>query len=57
MAPSPSGGMLTIVSAHSSWFGAAHGFGLARRTTGDFTATLRVRPAGLHSAVPTVDWS
>ena len=54
---SVAGGMLTIVSAHSAWIGTNHGFGLARRTTGDFTATLRVRPAGLRSAVPTVDWS
>jgi hypothetical protein len=54
---SVAGGMLTIVSAHSSWLGTAHGFGLARRTTGDFIATLRVRPTGLRSPVPTVDWS
>ena len=54
---SVAGGMLTIVSAHSSWFGTAHGFGLARRTAGDFTATVRVRPAGVRSADPTVDWS
>jgi hypothetical protein len=54
---SVAGGLLTIVSAHSTWFGTGHGFGLARRTTGDFTATLRVRPTGLHSPVPTVDWS
>jgi hypothetical protein len=54
---SVAGGMLTVVSAHASWIRASHGFGLARRTTGDFSATLRVRPSGVQSPEPTVDWS
>jgi hypothetical protein len=50
-------GMLTMVPSRSWWVNGTRGFFAYKQVAGDFAATVRIRPSGRGTPVPTVNWS
>jgi hypothetical protein len=50
-------GMLTMVPSRSWWVDGTRGFFVYKQVAGDFAVTVRIRPSGRGTPVPTVNWS